>query len=123
MRVAWVFNGYSFPVNPEKDSGFNAEEVEPESVAIGATRSTFQWTGRKSARRTISGWCYGPNALEQYNTMRSWKNNRTIATLTDHLGNSASARLAKFDAEPVVSQTEWAHGRNTWHYTAEFVAY
>ncbi len=120
-RVPWRFNNYDFDVNPEKDSGFNAEEVEPEAVAIGATKSTFQWGGRKSGRRVISGWLYGPNALTQYNLMRSWKNNRTVATLTDHLGNTATARLVKFDAEPVVSNTEWAQGRSTWHYSAEFV--
>ncbi len=120
-RVAWVFNSYSWAVNPEKDSGFNAEEVEPEAVAIGATKSTFQWGGRKSARRQISGWLYGPNALAQYNLMRGWKNNRTVATLVDHLGNSSTARLAKFDAEPVVSNTEWANGRSTWRYNAEFI--
>lgn len=121
MRVAWSFAGYSWPVNPEKDSGFNAEEVEPEAVAIGATKSTFQWGGRKSARRQISGWLYGAHALEHYNKMRAWKNGRTVGTLTDHLGNSATARLVKFDAEPVVSNTEWAAGRSTWRYNAEFV--
>lgn len=122
-RTAWIFNSYSWPVNPEKDTGWNAEEVEPEAVAINATRSTFQWGGRKSGRRQISGWLYGANALEQYNQMRSWKNNRVVATLTDHLGNSATARLAKFDAELTPSATEWAHGRSTWHYNAEFIEY
>jgi hypothetical protein len=123
MRTPWQFDNYSFPVNPEKDNGWVYEEVEPEAVAIGATKSTLQWGGRKSGRRQISGWLYGEKALEQYNKMYNWKKNRTVATLVDHLGNSTSARLIKFEAENVVSNTEWKLGRSTWRYNAEFIEY
>lgn len=120
-RVAWEFDGYAFPVNPEKDNGWVYEDVEPETVPIGAQKSTFQFGGRKSGRRQTSGWLYGEKALEQYNKMRNWKLGRTMATLTDHLGNSTTARLAKFDAEIVLSSTEWKAGRNTWRYNAEWI--
>src|SRR5689334_11651810 len=119
-RTPWVFNGYSFPVNPEKDSNWTYEEVQPESVAIGASRSTFQYGGTKSGRRQISGWLYGTDATTQHNTMKSWHRNRTIATLVDHTGAATTARLSKFDAEFVQSNTEWKAGRNTWRYNAEF---
>lgn len=121
MRVPWRFNNYDFAVNPEKDGGWVSEDVMPESVGIGASRSTFQYGGTKSGRRQISGWLYGPNALDQYNRMRSWKANRTRSTLIDHLGNSTTARVSKFDAEAVQSSTEWRLGRATWRYNMEFV--
>ena len=119
-RVPWRFDNYDFAVNPEKDSGFVYEDVMPESVAINAPRSTFQYGGTKSGRRQISGWLYGVNALDQYNRMRGWKAARTKATLVDHIGHSTTARLSKFDAEVVQSATEWKLGRSTWRYNAEF---
>lgn len=121
MRVAWQFNSYQWPVNPETDTGFVSEEVLPEVVPIRATKSSVQWGGRKSARRQITGWLYGLKALEQYNTMRGWKENRTRASLVDHFGNTTTARLVKFDAKFVQSNTEWGAGRPTWQYTAEFM--
>jgi hypothetical protein len=120
-RIPWRFNNYDFPVNPEKDGGWVYEDVQPETVGIGAPRSTFQYGGTKSGRRQISGWLYGVNAGEQYNTMRAWKRSRVKATLIDHLGAATTARLSKFDAELVVSNTEWALGRSTWRYNAEFI--
>lgn len=120
MRTAWRFDNYDWPINPEKDSSFTFEDVMPESVAIGASRSTFQYGGTKSGRRQISGWLYGPKALEQYNKMRGWKAARTKATLIDHLGNSVTARISKFDAEIIQSATEWRLGRSTWRYNCEF---
>lgn len=119
-RVPWQFLGYEWAINPEKDSGFTFEDVQPESVGIGASKSTFQYGGTKSGRRQISGWLYGVSALDQYNRMRSWKRNRTQGTLIDHLGNSTTARLSKFDAEIIQSNTEWKLGRSTWRYNAEF---
>lgn len=120
-RTAWSFDNYSWSVNPEKDSGFVYEDVMPESVGIGASRSTFQYGGTKSGRRQISGWLYGAGALDQYNRMRGWKNNRTKATLIDHLGNATTARFSKFDAEIIQSATEWKLGRSTWRYNAEII--
>jgi hypothetical protein len=120
-RVAWQFNGYSWAVNPESDSGWVYEHVEAENLPINAGRSSFQYGGTKSGRRQISGWLYGPSALDQYNRMKSWHRNRTTATLVDHLGNVSTARFSRFDAKPVVSATEWRQGRSTWQYTAELV--
>ena len=120
-RTPWQFAGYSWAINPEKDSGFVYEDVMPESVGIGAARSTFQYGGTKSGRRQISGWLYGVNALDQYNRMKGWKQARTKATLIDHLGNSTTARFSKFDAEIIPSATEWRLGRSTWRYNAELI--
>jgi len=120
MRVPWKFGDYEWAVNPEKDGSWVYEDVMPESVGIGAPRSTFQYGGTKSGRRQISGWLYGDSALDQYNRMRGWKASRIKATLVDHLGNSTTARLSKFEAEAVQSNTEWKLGRATWRYNAEF---
>lgn len=119
-RTAWIFSGYSFPVNPEKDNGFVYEDVFPETVPIGASRSSIQYGGTKSGRRQISGWIVGLHSLEHYNKMKEWKRNRTKGTLIDHFGNSTTARLTKFDAEYIHSNAEWLAGRPTWRYNAEF---
>jgi hypothetical protein len=120
-RVAWQFGSYSFAINPEKDSGWIYEDVMPETVGIGASRSTFQYGGTKSGRRQISGWLYGASALDQHNRMKGWKQSRVKATLIDHLGNSTTARFSKFDAEAIQSATEWKLGRATWRYNAELI--
>lgn len=119
-RVPWRFNNYNFAVNPEKDSGWTWEDVMPESVGIGAGRSTFQYGGTKSGRRQISGWLVGADALDQYTRMRAWKAQRTKAVLIDHLGASTTARVSKFDAEIVPNISEWRLGRATWRYNLEF---
>jgi len=121
MRTPWRFNGVNWSINPEQASDWTYDRVEPETVGIGASRSTFQYGGRKSGRRTISGWLYGVNAAAQYNLMKSWYRNGTIATLVDHTGASTTARPSKFEPEFVVSNTEWAAGRSTWKYRAEFI--
>lgn len=121
MRVSWIFAGYQWAINPEKDSGFIYEDIMPESVGIGASRSTFQYGGTKSGRRQISGWLYGINALDQYNRMKGWKQSRIKGVLVDHLGYSATVRFSKFDAETILSATEWKLGRATWRYNAEIV--
>lgn len=120
-RVAWVFNGYSWPINPEKDSGWVKEEVYAEQVPIRSPKSSMQWGGRKTGRRQISGWLYGPSAQTLYNNMVSWKENRTRATLTDHFGNASVARLVKFDAEYIQANGEWLASRPVWRYNAEFL--
>ena len=120
-RVAWVFNGYSWPVNPLTDTDWSVALVEAENVAVGASQSRFQYTGRKSRRRQITGWLYGVHASTQLATMRGWHMNRTVATLVDHMGQSARARLTSFVPEVVPNAAEWLQGRSTWRYTAEFV--
>lgn len=120
-RVPWQFNGYSWDVNPEKDSGWVYEDVLPETVAIGAPKSSFQFGGRKSGRRQISGYLFGVSSLTQYNIMKSWRLNRTKATLVDHFGNASTARMVKFEAEPIQSAMEWRLGRASWRYNAEFI--
>jgi hypothetical protein len=121
-RVAWSFNGYSFPINPDDDSGWTEDEVMTENVPIGSTNSSIQFVGRKSGRRQIQGWLWGPAAATQKSTMKSWKDNRTEATLIDHTGDSQKAIMVKFEAKPVMSISEWNQGRQTYRYTAEFIA-
>lgn len=120
-RVAWSFNGQAFAINPDEDSGWEAAEVNAENVPIGATQSSIQWGGRKSGRRTVSGWLWGPDTGTQKSMMQTWKNNRTIANLVDHTGESTRCQVMNFNAKPVMSQSEWKQGRQTYRYTLEFV--
>lgn len=122
MRVAWQFAGYSWAVNPFEDSGWKADEVNAENVAIGSTSSSLQWGGRKSARRQIQGYIWGPSGATQLATMNSWKNNRTISTLVDHIGSSQKAQLVMFEARLASDIKEWQNGRQTYIYQAEFIA-
>jgi hypothetical protein len=120
-RVAWLFNGYAWPVNPEKDSGWTKDDVVGEVNPLQSNISTFQFTGRKSARRQISGWIWGPNSAEQLTKMRDWRINRTKATLRDHTGESKRCYCASLRLEPVQDIASWKSGRQTYRYDAEFV--
>lgn len=120
-RVAWVFAGYEWPINPEKDSGYVYEHAMSEQVPIQATESDLQFGGRKSPRRQISGWLWGESSAAQYAQMEGWRKNKTVGTLVDHLGNARPAMLIKFEAEAVQDARAWAEGRQTWRYTAEFI--
>lgn len=120
-RVAWEFNGYAWPVNPNTDSGWSSEEILAESNPVNASRSTLQFGGTKSARRQVSGWLFGLHAQEQFNRMSSWKSSKVRSLLKDHTGSTRAARLIKFDAKPSLSVSEWRSGRNTYEYTAEFI--
>jgi hypothetical protein len=120
-RVAWSFASYSFPINPEKDSGWVYDHVMSEQVPIQATESDIQFGGRKSPRRQVSGWIWGSSSSTFFAQFDSWRRNRTQGTLTDHLGNSRSAILVKFEPEAINDPQAWAEGRQTWRYTAEFV--
>lgn len=120
-RVAWQFAGYSWSVNPEKDSGWVYEHILSEQVPIQATESDIQFGGRKSPRRQISGWIWGESSATQFAQMDNWRKNRTVGILVDHLGNSRSAIMVKFEPEAVQDIQAWNDGRQTWRYTAEFV--
>lgn len=121
-RVAWSFDGYSFSVNPEKDSDFIYEHIASDQVPINATKSNIQFGGTKSGRRQISGYIWGIGGPEQFAKMRDWQRTRKQATLTDHLGNSSSAVLIKFEPELVEDIYEWNQGRQTYRYSAEFIS-
>ena len=121
-RVAWTFDSYSWSINPDTDSDWVYEQVISEQVPVNASNSSIQFGGRKSGRRQIEGWLWGPNALTQKNKMKTWQLNRTRSTLTDHLGNAQAAILIRFEAKMVQSVSEWLSGRQTWRYTAEFIA-
>lgn len=120
-RTAWSFAGSSFAINPDEDSGWEAPEVNAENVPIGATQSSIQWGGRKSGRRTVSGWLWGPSTAAQKTMMQGWKNNRTVGMLVDHTGESTKCMVVNFNAKPVLSQSEWKQGRQTYRFTLEFV--
>lgn len=120
-RVAWEFAGYTWPVNPREDSGWVAEEILAESNPINARRSTLQFGGTKSARRQISGMIFGPRAAEHKTQMDTWKRNRTRGLLKDHMGTTRTAILIRLEAKPIISVSEWKHGRYTFEYTAEFI--
>jgi hypothetical protein len=120
-RVAWVFNGYEWPVNPEKDSGWLNEHVSAELNNINATKSVFQFGGMKSSRRKISGWIWGPSASTQYLTMWNWHKNKTTGVLKDHVGVEKRCFFLTFSAEAVIDSVSWSQGRPTYRYEAEIV--
>ncbi len=120
-RVAWKFNNQDFAINPDEDSGWSSQEVNAENLPINATESVIQWGGRKSARRIVSGWLWGPTASAQKSMMQTWKNNRIISNLIDHTGESMKCLVVNFTAKPVLSQSEWRHGRQTYRYELEFI--
>lgn len=121
-RVPWNFSGYDWAINPEKDSGWTPEHVSSEQVPINAPISSIQFGGTKAARRQIQGWVWGAQGPTQYNNMVSWHRNKTNATLTDHMGNTRRCILIKLEWEWVQDIAEWNEGRQTYKYTAEFVA-
>lgn len=121
MRVPWKFDGYDWPINPEKDNGWTYEQVMTEAVPINSPKSSLQFGGVKSGRRQVSGWIWGPSAPTFFAKLRAWQRSRTKATLIDHLGNTNSAILLRFEPELIQSASEWTAGRQTWRYTAEFI--
>lgn len=120
-RVAWVFAGYSWPINPEKDSGWVKEEVYSEQHPLNSTVSNLHFTAKKSARRKVSGWLFGETSAAQLTKMQYWKDNRTVGTLVDHNNSSKRCMLISFAPEPVQSVSEWKAGRATFKYEAEFI--
>ena len=121
-RVGWEFESYSFAINPEEDSGWVPELVISERVAINASRSNIQIGGAKSDQRQVSGWIWGAGANEQYNKLYNWVKNRTQSTLVDHNGVSRRAILVEFKPTAVSNPREWSAGRQTWRYSARFIA-
>ena len=122
MRVAWVFDGYQFPINPEEDSGWVFEPVVSNKVPINASRSHIQIGGVRSATRQISGWIAGPGANTQYANMSRWVRDRVVSTLTDHMGNSRRAILIDFKPQTVRSVQDWVNNRQAYKYTATFLS-
>jgi len=121
MRVPWVYDGYSFPVNPSTDSGWIGSLIMAEHNPIRRTGSVIQLGGSKSPRRTITGYLIGVYTDEMKTKFETWFRNNTQATLTDHTGGSRHAMITRFDAEPVQNISEWRQGRQTYKYTAEFI--
>lgn len=121
-RVAWSFNGYSFPINPEKSSGFVKDPLLAERVPIQANKSNIQRGGLKSGRIVVSGMLFGENSDSMKNMFDYWLENGTVGDLVDHQGIRVTAMLVKFDPETVRDIKAWKCGRQTWSYSAEFVA-
>lgn len=121
-RTAWIFNNYSWPVNPESDTGWTTELVISNRVPIGGSRSRIQVGGLRSDVRQISGWIYGPQSQTHIQNMTNWIKNRVVATLTDHLGVSRQAMLVDFKPQLQVSPMEWRQGRQVYKYSATFLA-
>ena len=120
-RVAWVFDNYQFPVNPETDTGWNREVILVEHNPIRSTQSVFQYLGTRSARRRITGWMYGPKADEMRSKFEHWLTTRKVATLKDHLNVSRNAVLVSFTYELVPDYRAWRQQKPTYRYNAEFV--
>lgn len=108
----WSFKGTSFSVNPEEDSGWVKEEKTEEIELLDADTTVIQSSGFRSEVRTIRGWIL---SAAFYNIFQGWVGQE--GTLTDDLGNSATARLMSFEAERVRNVANWA----TWRYTARWM--
>lgn len=122
MRTPWSFNGYSFPTNPEEDSGWTPDILITEKNSIGGSSSRFHVTGFKSDRRQTSGYFFGLNAIEQRDQFESWFRGKVQATLTDHMGVSRRAMLVKFAAKPINDVGAYRAGRATFRFEAEWIA-
>ncbi len=120
-RVAWVFDNYQWPVNPETDTGWNSELIIVEHNPIQSSRSVFQYLGTRSARRRITGWMYGLKAEEMRSKFEYWLSTRKVAILKDHLNVSKNAMLVSFTYEIVPDYGMWRQQRPTYRYIAEFV--
>ncbi len=120
-RTPWVFNNYSFPTNPERDSGWTTELNFSEKSAINSGSSRLQYNSTKSPRRQTSGYCFGENAITQRNTMDGWLRNRTQATLIDHNGVARKAQLIRFSAEAVNDVRAYKDNRATFRFDAEWI--
>lgn len=120
-KVSWSFAGYIWPQNPADDSGWIGELVENETVPIGSNSSKFQYGGRKSRRRRVSGHMIGMSAKTFKEKMDNWLLSRTKASLKDHNGDSSSARLISFSAKAVRDVRGLRYGYQAWQYDAEFV--
>jgi hypothetical protein len=120
-RVAWSFNGYSWPINPEEDSTWIKEHIVAETGDVGAENSNIQFGGKKSARRQVSGWIWGPGSTQLLLNMHTWHANKVRANLVDHVGESRRCILLSFSPKPVKDVKEWRQGRQTYQYNAEFI--
>lgn len=120
-RVAWNFAGYDWPVNPEKDSEWKMETMNSEYNPLDGIVSHFQFTARKSARRSVTGWLIGPLASQQLTNMREWRDSKRVATLRDHVGQERRCFLMTLELEPIMNAVAWKAGQQVYRYSAEFV--
>lgn len=121
MSNKWSFAGYTFPTNPENDTGFNKEVIYAENVPIQSNSSSIQVGGKKSSRRQISGMLFGPYSAQHLAKFEEWLENSTVSTLRDHLGRTNRAMLVSFDKEAVFNVKDIQCGRQSWRYNAEFI--
>lgn len=119
-RVAWRFDGYDWPINPEEDSGWTKPDIMSEQNNVNADVSNFQFGGRKSARRQISGWLWGEGSVQLRLNMYNWYANRKKSTLVDHVGDSKKCFITSLTVKSVQDVREWGQGRQTYKYTIEF---
>ncbi len=54
----WVIGGSTFDINPDKDSGWEYEEVRSEQHPINSNTTVIQSAGFKSPTRTIEGFTH-----------------------------------------------------------------
>lgn len=121
-RVAWQFNNYSWPVNPETDTGWVTEVVYVEHNPLQATHSVWQSLTRKSPRRKISGWIFGAQGALFKQQLEQWHRQRVVAILKDHLNDQRKAFFLSLSFSLVPSYSEWKQGRAVWRYDAELIA-
>lgn len=120
-RVAWSFANYTWPINPDTDTGWVRDHIFVEQNTLQAPRSFFQKTSTRSARRRISGWIYGAQGPEFKAKLEYWHLVSTRGILVDHLGVQKRAFLISLSFTAVSSASEWKQGRQAWRYDAEFV--
>lgn len=121
-KISWKFNNYTFPVNPDEDSGWTVNPVISEVIPIYASQGSVQVGGIGSARRRISGWIFGSNSNSFKAQFDSWMVSGTVGTLTDHLNQSRRARLIRFEPAALRDAKYVRQGIQIWKYTAEFIA-
>lgn len=127
IRVAWVFavggSSYTMPINPDNDSDDNGDDpVYTETVPLGASQSSFQFSGRKSARRKITGIAKGSWVSTFRSNITTWRNARSTVSITDETGYSANYKILSAQWTPEKDNTEFRlYRRRVYRYTIELV--
>jgi len=120
-KIPWKFNGYTWHINPETDSGFSRVKLYTEDVALHDVKSRIQVGGIQSRHRIVGGVLTGPFANYQMSLFEMWHEANTISDLIDHTGESHRCMVLRCDKDIVFNTLDFNCPRKTWKYTLEFV--
>jgi hypothetical protein len=103
----WVLGGLTFDISPDKDTGWNVEEVTAEHHPIGANSTILQSSGFKSATRSASGHTKSASVKAALTNLQLARNNITLA---DHRGATSTVRIVALEFDEVLDVTNLGVG-------------